>query len=107
MLFKKKDNKKSSRNRWYDPPSKLGIYLEKMQFLREQERDAIIVGIKNIIMQHDPELINRHILEFTNYARNRWYDTDPYTWLIINSLKFAGSEILNDVIKYLEKKINN
>ncbi|NOZ08745.1 MAG: hypothetical protein GXO91_07725 [FCB group bacterium] len=107
MIFKKKETAKSNRNRWYDPPSKLGLHFEKMQFLREHERDAIIVGIKNIIMKHDPDLINRHILEFASFSRNRWYDADPYTWLIINSLKYAGNDIITEVIKYLEKKINN
>jgi hypothetical protein len=33
--------------------------------------------------------------------RRRWYDKDPYLWLIMNGLKYASDELLASVTKYL------
>ena len=56
-------------------------------------------------MDYDNELIDRHVLEFPMTNRRRWYDKDPYSWLIINALKYANKDLITDVILYLKGKL--
>ena len=59
--------------------------------------------MKDIIIDYDYELFNRHVLEFSMTHNRRWYDKDPFSWLTINGLKYANKELLNKIITYLKK----
>ena len=63
------------------------------------------IDIKDIIMDYDNELIDRHVLKFPMTYKRRWYDKDPYSWLIINALKYANEDLITDVILYLKGKL--
>ncbi len=93
------------KNRWYDKYPDLSDRMEKVKDLKKRERDIIILDINDRIMDYDNELINRHVLEFPMTYRRRWYDKDPYSWLIINALKYANKELITDVILYLKGKL--
>lgn len=86
--------------RWYDK-TKLGKYIHKMQDLPKQKLDTILVDLKNLITQYDSDLISEHIIEFKLNGM-RWYDKDPYSWMIINSLKHADSILLDKIIYFFQ-----
>ena len=93
------------KNRWYDKYPDLSDRIEKLKDLKKRERDIIMLDIKDIIMDYDNELIDRHVLKFPMTYKRRWYDKDPYSWLIINALKYANEYLISDVILYLKGKL--
>jgi len=92
--------------RWYDKYPGLGELLTKLKKTNESERGRLLDGIKQIVETSDSDLVNRHVMEFPLSAKKRrWYDQDPYSWLAINSLKFADDQVKNKVIVYLRSKL--
>ncbi len=94
---------KTHGNRWYDNYPDLSIRIEKIKNLNKEERNRIILAMKDIIIDYDYELLNRYVLEFPMTHNRRWYDKDPFSWLTINGLKYANKELLNKIITYLKK----
>jgi hypothetical protein len=37
-----------------------------------------------------------------NKRKDRWYDKDPYLWLLFNGLRFADTEVMKKVTLYQE-----
>jgi len=93
------------KNRWYDKYPKLIKFIDKLKSLKKSKRDTIILGMQDIIMEHDSELIDKHVLEFPMTYRRRWYDRDPDSWLVINALKYADDNLLTDIILYLGERL--
>ncbi len=106
-LKKLKENKNMDiyNRRWYDKIADLGIFIEKMKDIKKRKREKILVHLKDLIMKHDPEIVDKHVVDFPMGIRKRWYDKDPYSWLIINSLKFAKKDLIDEVIEYFKKHV--
>ena len=94
-----------SKNRWYDKYSDLRSLLEKLKGLKRRERDKIILDMKDLIIDYDDELIDRYVFEFPIPLRRRWYDKSPFSWLVINVLKYANKDLITDVIIYLKERL--
>jgi hypothetical protein len=92
-------------DRWYDKYPELGKLIERLRGVDEDEREAIFDGIKELDKDFDSELIDRHVMEFPMNLRRRWYDRDPYSWLVINALKYAEKPLIQKVIEYLKEKL--
>jgi hypothetical protein len=90
-------------NRWYDKYPDLQKSIEKLKDLDKAERDEIIQGIKDLILNYDEELIANNAMEFPLGCRRRWYDSDPYAWLVINSLQYVDEDLITDIIIYLNE----
>jgi hypothetical protein len=98
---------KGNGKRWYDNYPGLGLLLNKLKNINETKRGNVLNGIKKIIEKHDPDLVDRRVMEFPlSVKKRRWYDKDPYSWLAINSLKYAGDGIKTKVIEYLREKLS-
>lgn len=94
------------KKRWYDGHPKLSELLESLNPIRGRRRNNIISGIMEIIKQRAPALFDRYVLDFPlNIKRRRWYDRDPYLWLIINGLKYGNKQLLTAVTTYLQENI--
>jgi len=91
--------------RWYDKNPELRKLLEKLKKLEKDERDVIFDDIKKLDDDFDSKLIDRHVMEFPMNLRRRWYDRDPYSWLVINGLKHADDVLLDKVIVCLKEKL--
>jgi len=91
--------------RWYDENPELRKLLEKLKKLEKYERDVIFEDIKKLDDDFDSKLIDRHVMEFPMNLRRRWYDRDPYSWLVINGLKYADDVLLAKVIVCLKEKL--
>ncbi len=93
-------------SRWYDKYEKLGKQIESLKEMDTGKRDGIIKGIMEIIKEQSPDLLDDFMFEFPlKIERRRWYDNDPYLWLLINGLKNGKEQLLIKVTKYLEKNL--
>jgi hypothetical protein len=94
------------QNRWYDKYPDLRKFIDRLQHLHKMHRDEIVSGIRDLIMEYDEDLLDKHALEFSlEHNRRRWYDRDPYSWLVMNSLKFVNEEAITDIIIFLNEKL--
>jgi hypothetical protein len=91
--------------RWYDRNPELASLLERLKETDPREQERMVSEIKEIIMEYDSELMDRWVLEFPLTTKRRWYDQNPYSWLVINSLKYADTRLLFGVIAYLRDKL--
>ncbi|HUT65089.1 MAG TPA: hypothetical protein VMZ05_02960 [Spirochaetota bacterium] len=96
---------KKPNGRWYDKHPELKQLLDVLKVSQISELEKVIGGMKELIMEHDPELMDRWVLEFPLTTKRRWYDKDPYSWLVINSLKYADRGLLRGVILYLKGEL--
>ena len=94
----------NSKNRWYDNNPELKTFLQLLKNSDKANQDIIFNDIKDIIVNYDSNLVEKHVLEFPLTEKRRWYDKDPYSWLAINSLKYLDSPAIEKVIN-LEKKL--
>jgi len=97
----------SKLKRWYDKDPELKKWIEKLKHTDEEKRNIILDGIKRLDSNFDSELIDRHVMEFPMEMKRRWYDQNPYCWLIINGLKYANEPLLKKVIVYLQKELSH
>ncbi len=92
-------------NRWYDKYPDLRKSIKMLKGLKKRNRDEIIQGMKDLISNRDKELIAKNAIEFPLECKRRWYDTEPYSCLVINSLKYADDDLITDIILYLKEKM--
>lgn len=94
-----------SQRRWYDQHPKLSAALEKLKPLKGKALDNMMIDLKNIICKHDPDLIDKYCSKFpmSPYKR-RWYDRDPYLWLVVNALRYADQSILDEIIDCIDNR---
>jgi hypothetical protein len=91
--------------RWYDDIPGLRLHFEKLRNMDVERRNRIFEGIKKLDRDFDTRLIDQHVLDFPMEPKRRWYDQDPYAWLIINSLRYASKNLLDRVIEYLDRSL--
>jgi hypothetical protein len=90
--------KDKSDNRWYDSNPDLKTFLHLLKTSSETNQEKIFNSIKDIIMEYDDNLVEKHVMEFPLTEKRRWYDKDPYSWLAINSLRYLDSNAIKKVI---------
>jgi hypothetical protein len=95
------------KNRWYDKHPKLALLLESLCTVKGSQRNTIISGIMEIIKLSTPNLLEQYVLDFPlDIKRRRWYDRDPYLWLIFNGLRYANAKLLTNVTRFLQEEIS-
>jgi hypothetical protein len=95
------------KNRCFAKYPDLKESIDKLKYLNCQDRNKIIHGMKDLILHHDNELFDKYVIEFPFEYGRRWYDKDPYSWLVINSLKYADENLKADIIIYLHEKLKS
>ena len=93
------------KNRWYDKYPDLSKSIDELKDLNKLDRDKLILGLKDIILNYDNELFDKYVLEFPTPYGKRWYDKDPFSWLVINVLKYADKDLITDIILYLRENL--
>ena len=89
--------------RWYEKHTVLSRNIELMRDMTDQQRDHLALGIMRIIKEQNPTLLDDFVENFPmEIHRKRWYDQDPYLWLIINGLEYAKNDLISNVECYLE-----
>lgn len=90
--------------RWYDRYDELGKYLDLMAELSPEQRDELVKGIMVIIKRESPDFLTDLVLQFPlDLFRRRWYDKDPYLWLVFNGLEYADDAVVEKVIDYFKE----
>lgn len=90
--------------RWYDRHDELGEYLDLMAELSPEQRDELVKGIMAIIKRESPDFLTDLVLQFPlDLFRRRWYDKDPYLWLVFNGLEYADDAVVEKVIDYFKE----
>lgn len=94
-------------NRWYDEHPEIGHKLEAFKDMDLQRKDVLIKGIMAIVRNYDPSLLTyEKAFDFPfSLKRHRWYDSDPYLWMLFNTLMMADERLLNSVTIYLMKEL--
>ncbi|MBN1525589.1 MAG: hypothetical protein JW904_14010 [Spirochaetales bacterium] len=91
-------------NRWYDKNEKLRTYIESLHDIDPELRNHIVHDLMDLVKEHNPALLDSFVEEYPLETRNqRWYDEDPYLWILLNGLKFADDAIILKVIDYFEE----
>ena len=92
--------------RWYDNNKELSRVLNDIKSLETDLRIQVVQGVLNLVNNANPNLIENFIANYRfDIFKNRWYDEDPYLWLIYNGLYYGDEKLKNDVIEFLKQKI--
>ena len=95
----------AGNKRWYDHKSELNSLIQRIGRLEKKERNKILIEIRDLLNEHDPELIDRNVMDFPLTSRRRWYDKDPIAWMTINGLMFAEDELVSKAVALLASKV--
>jgi hypothetical protein len=88
--------------RWYDS-HRVGKQLDLFKGMTKKQRDPIILNIMSIIKKYGSSFIDNAVVEFPlEPHQRRWYDADPYLWIIFNGLQRADIKLLDEIAMYLE-----
>jgi hypothetical protein len=94
-----------NRARLYDKFLDLSQYIEKLRKLKKHKREKILIDLKDLIISHDDTLFDKHVQEFPITVKKRWYDKDPFSWIVVNALKYADTDLLIKLFDYFEKSL--
>lgn len=104
-MEKTKDEGTSRKKRWYDKHQGLPAALDKLRSTDDEDREVIIEDVKKILTKKDPDFIEKVCDKFKlSPFRRRWYDTNPYLWLVVNSLRYADEETISEVVACINRK---
>ena len=87
--------------------SELNKLIRQLGQIEKKERNKILIEIRDLINDHDPELIDRNVMDFPLSSKRRWYDKDPIAWMTINGLMFAENAIIEQAVSILASKVPN
>jgi hypothetical protein len=92
----------STSKRWYDAYQPFAEQLERLKTATVKNRDRIVAAVLEIICTDAPELLENYLMDFPlDQKKRRWYDQDPYLWLMVNGLEHAGLKLLKKVVAYM------
>jgi hypothetical protein len=92
----------TNKNRWYDNHHVLIDYIERLKDSEQQKKDKIVLGMKKLIMDHDKEFFEKHLVDFPP-PFNRWYYEEPFYWIVMNIFEYADEDLITKIILYLNK----
>lgn len=93
--------------RWYDAMPRLRKGLDTFKEMNHEVREPFLKAIIDFVGKQDPSLLTEDkVCNFRlDSYRLRWYEHDPYCWLVFNMLEFSNVTILESVEDYLEKRL--
>lgn len=75
--------------------------------MEEKSRDKLCTGIISLIKKYQASIMDDDVMAFPlEFPNRRWYDKDPYLWLIFNGLSQANNRLIKTVTDYLEKNVS-
>ncbi len=92
--------------RWYDRHEKLAKYLDGLKDMDPDIRTHVVRRLLSALRAEHPQLVSADsVLEFPlDFRRRRWYDKDPYLWLVMNGLSNAPHDFLVKITGILEEE---
>ena len=97
------------QKQWYKKYIILSNKLTDFRDIGTQQQETLIKGIMALVIDYDPDLLTcDKACEFPlSGGRKRWYDQDPYLWLMFNTLQMADTVLMNMVVNYLDSEMKN
>lgn len=94
-------------SRWYDKYAALNMRLEAFKEMDQKLKDRLVKGMMALVNNYDPNLLSyEKAFDFPlTVNRQRWYDQDPYLWLLFNTLKMADATLLRQIEDYLAQEM--
>lgn len=78
-----------------------------MKGLDKGNSEEIFEEVREIIQNKEPGVIDQHVDEFPLSAdKRRWYDKEPYSWMIVNAMKFVRDDTLERVNRHLKDRLD-
>lgn len=92
--------------RWYDRYQKLAKHLDGLKDTDPDVRTRIVRRVLSLMRTEYPDLVSADsAMEFPlDFQRRRWYDKDPYLWLVMNGLSHAPEPFLQKIAIILEQE---
>ncbi len=90
------------KNRFYDKYEELSTFLEGLKTMPLPDRDGLVGEILELINQRSPDLLSvGKAMRFPlQICRRRWYDRDPYLWLVFNAIRSASPELIREITDF-------
>lgn len=96
-----------NKNRWYDKHEGLANHLESLKYMPKRQYNEILKDLIALARLLHPNLFEEHLMEYPlDLKKRRWYDDDPYLWLVINGLRFAEDEVIDKVVAFFDKQVS-
>ncbi|RBW47518.1 hypothetical protein DS885_02645 [Psychromonas sp. B3M02] len=95
-------------SRWYDKRPQLGKGLDRFKEMEPEVREPILKEIIDLVEQQDPSLLSdEKANEFRlDSAGLRWYEHDPYCWLVFSILEFASVSVWESVEIFFANRLS-
>ena len=94
------------KNRWYDKHEGLANHLEALKILPKRQLNELLKDLIAFARLLHPTLFEDHLFEYPlDLKRRRWYDDDPYLWLVVNGLRFTDDSIIRKVVAFFDKQL--
>ncbi len=94
------------KNRWYDKHEGLANHLESLKIMPKRQLNEMLKDLITLARLLRPSLFEEHLLEYPlDLKKRRWYDDDPYLWLLVNGLRFAEDDIILKVVAFFDKQV--
>jgi disulfide oxidoreductase YuzD len=94
----------TDKKRWYDNHLVLIDYIEILNDSEQEKKDTIVSGMKKLIMDHDKEFFEKHLVDFP-LPFKRWYYEKPFYWMVMNIFEYADEDLLTKIILYLSNHL--
>jgi hypothetical protein len=95
------------KNRWYDKHEGLANHLEALKTMPKRQLNELLRDLIAFARLLHPTLFEDHLFEYPlDPKRRRWYDDDPYLWLVVNGLRFTDDEVIHKVVAFFDKQIS-
>ena len=97
--------------RRYDKHKALNIKLELLRDMDPILRDQLVKKTMCLIEDYNPYLLandkalNFPLLLSQKYIGKRWYDEDPYLWLMFNTIQMADVALLDIITEFFENEV--
>jgi len=89
--------------RWYDSNWRLKNYLDKLPTLNNELYEKIVKDLMELVREEDPKAFDRFAAYYPlSEQKQRWYDLNPYCWILVNGLKHVSPQIIEKVVHYFE-----
>ncbi len=93
------------KNRWYDKHEALANHLESLKTMPKRRLNEMLKDLIALARLLHPTLFEEHLLEYPlDMKKRRWYDDDPYLWILVNGLRFAEDEVIRKVVAFFDKQ---
>lgn len=88
--------------RWFDSSEPLARSIGLLKHLHKRRRDRVFDDIRKVIEDWSPGIFDKEVSGLT--FKRRWYDKDPYAWLVINVMEKVPEDLYPKIIEIIDQE---